>query len=84
MRTRAKGPGPRFGPRDPGELWSHKGVKWVFGLGAGFHARLSQQRLQAAQGEDQCWPLDGLKDGCLALYEREKAEGTELPAIVGA
>ena len=43
-----------------------------------------QQRLQAGQGEDQCWPQDSLKDGCLALYEREKAEGTELPAIVGA
>ncbi len=26
--------------------------------------------------------MEELKDGCLALYNRERAEGTELPAIL--
>jgi hypothetical protein len=29
------------------------------------------------------YPDEELQPGCLALYEKEKAEGTELPAIVG-
>lgn len=43
------------------------------------------QRLRALEEEDSFrFPRDEFKAGCLALYEREKAEGTELPAIVGA
>jgi hypothetical protein len=30
------------------------------------------------------YPNEELKAGCLALYENEKAQGTELPAIIGA
>jgi hypothetical protein len=30
------------------------------------------------------YPNEDLKTGCLALYEAEKAKGTELPAIIGA
>ena len=42
------------------------------------------QRLKAFQ-EDQFfdYPIAELQLGCLALYEKEKAEGTELPAIIG-
>jgi hypothetical protein len=29
-------------------------------------------------------PNEELKAGCLALYEIEKAQGTELPATIGA
>ncbi len=43
------------------------------------------QRLRALEEEDSfSFPREELKAGCLALYQREKAEGTELPAIVGA
>lgn len=43
------------------------------------------QRLRALEEEDTFrFPREEFKAGCLALYEREKAEGTELPAIVGA
>jgi hypothetical protein len=43
------------------------------------------QRLRALEEEDTFrFPREELKAGCLALYEREKAEGTELPAIIGA
>lgn len=39
-------------------------------------------RLKAAEEEQLEFPNEELRDGCLALYEKEKAEGTELPAIV--
>jgi hypothetical protein len=43
------------------------------------------QRLRALWEEPWAsYPNDELKDGCLRLYEREKSQGTELPAIVGA
>lgn len=43
------------------------------------------QRLRAIHEEPySTYPDERLRDGCLALYEREKAEGTELPAIIGA
>ena len=43
------------------------------------------QRLRAAEEEDSfVFPKEEIKSGCLALYERERAEGTELPAIIGA
>lgn len=41
------------------------------------------QRLKAYEDELRTWPKDELKDGCQALYAAEKAEGTELPAILG-
>jgi len=43
------------------------------------------QRLRAMYEEPYSpYPHDDLRAECLALYEREKAEGTELPAIIGA
>ncbi len=43
------------------------------------------QRLRAFHEEPyDPYPNEDLQAGCLALYELEKAEGTELPAIVGA
>jgi hypothetical protein len=43
------------------------------------------QRLRAFWEEPwAAYPNEELKEGCLALYEFEKAQGTELPAIVGA
>jgi hypothetical protein len=43
------------------------------------------QRLRAFWEEPWAeYPNEDLKSGCLALYETEKAQGTELPAIVGA
>jgi len=43
------------------------------------------QRLRALWEEPWAnYPNEELKAGCLALYELEKAQGTELPAIVGA
>ncbi|AWO88412.1 MULTISPECIES: hypothetical protein [Bradyrhizobium] len=43
------------------------------------------QRLGAFWEEPwEKYPDENLKAGCLALYEAEKAQGTELPAIVGA
>jgi hypothetical protein len=43
------------------------------------------QRLRALWEEPWAtYPNEELKAGCLALYESEKAQGTELPAIVGA
>ncbi len=40
------------------------------------------ERLKAFE-EEHNYPMDDLKAGCVALYEKEKAEGTELPAIIG-
>ncbi len=43
------------------------------------------QRLRAFWEEPwAAYPNEELKSGCLVLYESEKAQGTELPAIVGA
>jgi len=43
------------------------------------------QRLRAFCEEPWAsYPNDDLKASCLALYEAEKARGTELPAIIGA
>lgn len=43
------------------------------------------QRLKAFEDEEYfSYPKEELQPGCLALYEKEKAEGTELPAIIGA
>lgn len=42
------------------------------------------QRLRAFEDEEYySYPKEELQQGCLAIYEKEKAEGTELPAIVG-
>jgi hypothetical protein len=44
-----------------------------------------QQRLRAFHEEPyESYPNEALRVGCLAHYEREKAEGTELPAIIGS
>lgn len=43
------------------------------------------QRLRAVHAEPYgAYPDEDLREGCLALYAREVAEGTELPAIIGA
>ena len=43
------------------------------------------QRLRSIQEEGfGLYPNDALKEGCLALYQRELAAGTEMPAIIGA
>lgn len=43
------------------------------------------QRLRAFWEEDYGpYPDEALQPGCLAIYEKEKASGTELPAIIGA
>jgi hypothetical protein len=43
------------------------------------------QRLRAFEEEPYAeYPDDELKQGCLDLFAMEKAEGTELPAIIGA
>ena len=41
------------------------------------------QRLEAFEEEQREYPDEQFQPGCLALYEQEKAAGTELPAIVG-
>ena len=41
------------------------------------------QRLKAFEGEEHSYPKEELQQGCLALYEKEKAEGTEMFAIIG-
>ncbi|MEJ1118075.1 hypothetical protein V9K92_06295 [Phyllobacterium sp. CCNWLW109] len=42
------------------------------------------QRLRAFEDEDYySYPNEELQQGCLAVYNKEKAEGTELPAIIG-
>lgn len=42
------------------------------------------QRLKAFEDEQfYNYPDEELQTGCLALYEKEKIEGTELPAIIG-
>jgi hypothetical protein len=41
------------------------------------------QRLKAFEEEDHAYANDELRAGCRTLYEKEKAEGTELPAIIG-
>jgi hypothetical protein len=40
------------------------------------------QRLKALEEEEHEYPKEELQVGCLAIYEKEKAEGTELPAII--
>lgn len=40
------------------------------------------ERLKALEEEQHEYPNDDLQAGCLALYEKEKAEGTELVAII--
>jgi hypothetical protein len=41
------------------------------------------QRLKAFEDEDHyAYPKEEFQSGCMALYEKEKAEGTELPAII--
>jgi hypothetical protein len=40
------------------------------------------QRLRALEGEQSEFGNEELQAGCLAIFEREKAEGTELPAII--
>jgi hypothetical protein len=42
------------------------------------------QRMRAFEDEDYfSYPKEELRPGCLTIYEREKASGTELPAIIG-
>ncbi len=42
------------------------------------------QRLAALEEEDPySYSKEELQPGCLAIYEKEKADGTELPAIIG-
>jgi hypothetical protein len=42
------------------------------------------QRMRAFEDEDYfSYPKEELQPGCLTIYEREKANGTELPAIIG-
>jgi len=42
------------------------------------------QRLKAFEEEDfYSYPKEELQAGCLVVYGREKADGTELPAIIG-
>lgn len=41
------------------------------------------QRLRAFEEELHIWPQDDFKESCLAIFEAEKAEGTDLPAIIG-
>jgi hypothetical protein len=44
-----------------------------------------EQRLRAISEEPYTtYPKDEVKDGCLALYQSEKARGTEIRAIIGA
>lgn len=43
------------------------------------------QRMRALQEDDAAdYPNDEVREGCLALFTRERESGTELPAIVGA
>lgn len=45
----------------------------------------AQQRLNALLEESYCsYPNERLRDGCLELYEKEKAKGTEFTAIIYA
>jgi hypothetical protein len=41
------------------------------------------QRFKAFEDEGYSYPNEELQPGCLALYEKEKEHGTELPAIIG-
>jgi len=42
------------------------------------------QRLRALGEEDNYeYAKEGLQPGCVALYEKQRADGTELPAIIG-
>lgn len=44
-----------------------------------------EQRLRAIWEEPHTsYPKEKLKDGCVALYQSEKADGTEMRAIIGA
>ncbi len=40
------------------------------------------QRFRAFEDEEREYGKDEFQAGCLAIYEKEKAEGTELPAII--
>ena len=40
------------------------------------------QRYKAFEEEEHGYAKEELQSGCLEIYEREKAEGTELPAII--
>ena len=43
------------------------------------------QRLRAFHEERyETYPDEDFKDGCMEIFEKEKATGTELPAIIGA
>lgn len=43
------------------------------------------ERLRAIHEEPYApYPNEDMREGCLAIYEREKSEGTEMPAIAGA
>ncbi|WP_244425994.1 hypothetical protein [Sinorhizobium fredii] len=42
------------------------------------------QRLKAFEDEEYYnYPNEDLQEGCLAVYDKEKSDGTELPAIIG-
>lgn len=43
-----------------------------------------EQRLRAIWEEPASYPKDDLKDGCVALYQSEKVDGTEMRTIIGA
>lgn len=48
-------------------------------------AQRLRQRLRAIQEDGfGLFPKDALKEGCLALYQRERDAGTEMAAIIGA
>ena len=40
------------------------------------------QRLMAFEEEESLYPNEDFQTSCMALYEKEKADGTELPAII--
>lgn len=42
-----------------------------------------EQRLKAFEEKLVAYPDEDLKEGCLALYQKERAEGTEMTAIIG-
>jgi len=51
--------------------------------GAPLTATDVEQRLSALEEELGTYPNDELRAGCLAIYEKERADGTEVAAIVG-
>lgn len=44
---------------------------------------VTQRLLALEEEEPYSFPRDDFRDGCLVIYEREKAAGTELTAIIG-